>query len=91
MANKIIGIAGGTGSGKVTVAEVFFNPFAGKSVVLTQQDLYYKDLCHIVYDERNKINFDYPDALDNNLLINQLKNLRNVRIVRDSIGILHCL
>ncbi len=71
----IIGIAGGTGSGKTTVANRIYESLKGVNVVVIQQDAYYKDLSHIPLEERKKINFDHPSAFDNDLLIEHLKKL----------------
>ena len=81
MAVKIIGIAGGTGSGKTAVAKEILKHFSGESVVLIQQDAYYKDLSHLEHDKRNDINFDHPDALDNDLLVTHLKDLKNAKAI----------
>jgi len=71
----IIGIAGGTGSGKTTVARRIYESLKGVNVVALQQDAYYIDLSHLPLEERKKINFDHPSAFDSNLLIKQLKKL----------------
>ena len=71
----IIGICGGTGSGKTTVANRILESVRADEVVFIQQDLYYRDLKDMPLDYRNAANFDHPDALDNELLINHLKKL----------------
>src|SRR5205814_8449045 len=71
----IIGICGGTGSGKTTVANRILESVRADEVVFIQQDLYYRDLKEMPLDYRNGANFDHPDALDNELLINHLKKL----------------
>ena len=71
----IIGICGGTGSGKTTVANRILETVRADEVVFIQQDLYYRDLKDMPLDYRNAANFDHPDALDNELLINHLKKL----------------
>lgn len=71
----IIGIAGGTGSGKTTIANRIYESLKGVNVVVIQQDAYYKDLSHLSLEERKKINFDHPSAFDNDLLIEHLKKL----------------
>src|SRR6266849_3475673 len=69
----IIGICGGTGSGKTTVANRILESVSAEEVVFIQQDLYYRDLKDMPLDYRNAANFDHPDALDNELLIKHLK------------------
>ena len=71
----IIGICGGTGSGKTTVANRILESVRADEVVFIQQDLYYRDLKDMPLDYRNAANFDHPDAVDNELLINHLKKL----------------
>jgi len=71
----IIGIAGGTGSGKTTVAQKIFESLNGINVVIIQQDAYYIDLSHLAIEERKKINFDHPASIDNNLLVNHINQL----------------
>jgi uridine kinase len=71
----IIGICGGTGSGKTTVANRILESVRADEVVFIQQDLYYRDLKDMPLDYRNAANFDHPDALDNDLLVNHLKKL----------------
>ena len=72
----IIGICGGTGSGKTTVANRILESVSADEVVFIQQDLYYRDLKDMPLDYRNAANFDHPDALDNDLLVNHLKKLK---------------
>jgi uridine kinase len=71
----IIGISGGTGSGKTTVANRILESVSADEVVFIQQDLYYRNLKDMPLDYRNAANFDHPDAIDNELLINHLKKL----------------
>ena len=72
----IIGISGGTGSGKTTVANRILESVSADEVLFIQQDLYYRNLKDMPLDYRNQANFDHPDALDNDLLVNHLKKLR---------------
>jgi uridine kinase len=72
----IVGIAGGTGSGKTTVVRKIKEVFASNEVIVLPQDAYYKDNGHIPLEERLKINFDHPDSVEFQLLIDQLKMLR---------------
>jgi uridine kinase len=71
----IIGICGGTGSGKTTVANRILQSVSAEEVVFIQQDLYYRNLKDMPLDYRNAANFDHPDAIDNELLANHLKKL----------------
>lgn len=77
----IVGIAGGTGSGKTTVVRKLLEALPGGDVVVMPQDSYYKDNRHISLEERQKINFDHPDSLEFNLLIDHLKQLRKGKTV----------
>ncbi|MGN0191300.1 MAG: uridine kinase [Candidatus Cryptobacteroides sp.] len=71
----IIGIAGGSGSGKTTVVRALTEQLKEKVVVIPQ-DSYYKDSSHLPMEERQKVNFDHPDSIDFDLLIKQLKELK---------------
>ncbi|HUX94364.1 MAG TPA: uridine kinase [Bacteroidales bacterium] len=72
----IVGIAGGTGSGKTTVVRKVSEVFPNGEVIVMPQDSYYKDNKGISIEERQKINFDHPDSVEFNLLIDHLKELR---------------
>jgi uridine kinase len=72
----IIGVAGGTGSGKTTVSEAILERVGRERITYIQHDSYYKDLSHLPLEERHKVNFDHPDALDTNLLVEHLKRLQ---------------
>jgi uridine kinase len=72
----VIGIAGGTGSGKTTVVNQIIKDFADDEVAVISQDSYYKDNKNLSLDERKKVNFDHPRAIDFELLIKHLKELR---------------
>ena len=72
----IIGIAGGTGSGKTTVVRKIIESLPAGEVVLLPQDSYYKDSSHVPVEERQNINFDHPDAFDTDLMIQDLKKLK---------------
>lgn len=72
----IIGIAGGTGSGKTTVVQQIMNEIAKSEVGIISQDSYYKETNNLNYDERCKINFDHPESIDFELLVNHLKELK---------------
>ncbi|HLR34849.1 MAG TPA: uridine kinase [Tissierellales bacterium] len=71
----LIGIAGGTGSGKSTVAKEIYRSIKDRNVVIIEQDSYYKDQSNLSFEERVKTNYDHPFAFDNDLLIEHLKIL----------------
>lgn len=73
----VIGICGGTGSGKSTVAKSIFKSLPDKNIAIIQQDAYYKEQSHLSYDERIKTNYDHPLAFDTDLLIEHLEALLN--------------
>lgn len=75
----LIGIAGGTGSGKSTVARKIADGLPADSVAVIDHDSYYRDRSDLTFDERSKLNFDHPDALDNDLLVEHLEALREGR------------
>ena len=72
----VIGIAGGTGSGKTTVVNQIIQELPEGEVCVISQDSYYKDTSHLLFDERTKINFDHPKAIDFDLLVAHLKELK---------------
>lgn len=72
----ILGIAGGTGSGKTTVVRQILNELPEAEVTVISQDSYYKKNDHLSYQERCNINFDHPNAIDFDLLINHVKELK---------------
>lgn len=71
----IVGVAGGTGSGKSTVVRQIYEKLGLDDVVILQHDSYYLDRGHLSMEERGKINYDHPDALETTLLIKHLKQL----------------
>lgn len=77
----IIGIAGGTGSGKTTVVRKIVESLPGSQVAVIPQDSYYNDNTGIPMEERRKINFDHPNAFDWKLLIHQINELRAGRAI----------
>lgn len=79
MSNRpiFIGIIGGTGSGKSTVARAIFQSLPEKNIAIIQQDSYYKDQSNLSYEERIKTNYDHPLAFDADLLKKHLKQLMN--------------
>ena len=78
----VIGIAGGTGSGKTTVVNKIINAFPAGEVAILPQDNYYKDSSHIPPEERSKINFDEPDAIEWTLLVEHLKELKTGKTIQ---------
>lgn len=71
----IIGVAGGSGSGKTSVTNAIYDYFKGHSILVIEQDYYYKDQSHLPFEERLKTNYDHPLAFDNDLLIEHLQGL----------------
>lgn len=71
----VIGVTGGSGSGKTTVSRDIIERLQGESVVMVPQDAYYKDQSDKIIEERVKTNYDHPDAFDHELLIHQVKQL----------------
>ena len=78
----IIGIAGGTGSGKTTVVNKIIDSFPAGEVAVIPQDSYYKDSSHVPVEERSKINFDEPAAIEWSLLVEHLKQLKSGKTVK---------
>jgi uridine kinase len=73
----VIGIAGGTGSGKTTVANVIIDRVGANHIALLPHDAYYKDLAQLEPAQRALINFDHPDSLETSLLVEHIKCLKN--------------
>ncbi len=73
----IIGICGGTGSGKTTIARKIMEAVKGESVILIEQDSYYRNLEDMPLDARRQTNFDHPDSIDSEMLVNHLKRLKD--------------
>ena len=71
----IIGISGGTSSGKTTVANAIFNRIGSENISYICHDYYYKDLSNLSKEEISKVNFDHPNSLDTHLLINDIIKL----------------
>ncbi len=71
----LIGIAGGSGSGKTLVADTIYKDLGSDKVILLKQDSYYKDLSHLPLEKRHEKNFDHPDAIDSELLLSQVEKL----------------
>ena len=73
----VIGVAGGSGSGKTSVTKSIYEKFKGHSIMILEQDYYYKDQSHLPFEERLKTNYDHPLAFDNDLLLEHLNKLLN--------------
>ncbi|HEU5219449.1 MAG TPA: uridine kinase [Gemmatimonadales bacterium] len=71
----IIGVVGGSGSGKTTVTRAIYD-MEGVDAAFIDQDAYYRDLSHLALEERKQVNYDHPDAFDTELLVAQLGDLR---------------
>jgi uridine kinase len=71
----IVGVAGGSGSGKTTVVQALVEGVAPDSVSLIHHDSYYRDFSGLAFEDREKINFDHPDSLETSLLVEHLKEL----------------
>jgi len=80
----VIGIAGGSGSGKTTVVKAIVNQLQGRVVVIPQ-DSYYKDSSHVPVEERKNINFDHPDAIDWKLMCQQIRELKGGKTIQQPV------
>jgi len=72
----VIGICGGTGSGKTTISDHIIQALSEDRVLILQQDYYYKDLPHLPLAERARQNFDHPDSMDTPLMVEHIRRLR---------------
>ncbi|MBC2856744.1 MAG: uridine kinase [Cetobacterium sp.] len=72
-----IGVAGGSGSGKTTIAHKLVKAFKSEDAILVEQDAYYKELSDLSIEERAKVNFDHPNSIEFELLRDQLLSLKN--------------
>src|SRR5688572_12457310 len=81
----IIGIAGGSGSGKTTVVKKIMSSFSVHQVTLVSQDSYYKNNDHIFLEERQNINFDHPDSIEFDLLVEHMKLLRQGKAIEEPV------
>lgn len=77
MQNKpiVVGVTGGSGSGKTSVSKAIYDHFTGHSILMLEQDFYYKDQAEMAFEERLETNYDHPLAFDTDLLIRHLKQL----------------
>lgn len=81
----LIGITGGTGSGKSTIAKEIIKRFDEKCIAIIEQDSYYKDQSEISYEERIKTNYDHPDAFDTDLFVKHLNMMLNRQCIEKPI------
>ncbi len=79
-----IGICGGTGSGKTTITNRLTEALSEDSVLLLQQDHYYKDTPHLPLEDRAKQNFDHPESVDTQLLISHVRALREGQAIESA-------
>ncbi len=77
----LIGVAGGSGSGKTTVSQAILARVGGDRITYLQHDAYYRDRSHLPFSERVQINYDHPDSLETNLMAQHLKMLRAGELV----------
>lgn len=77
MNTTIIGVAGGTGSGKSTLVRKLQEAFAEEDVITLSHDYYYKAYPNLTYEERTKLNYDHPRSFDTDMMIDHVKNLRS--------------
>lgn len=77
----IIGVTGGSGSGKTTVSKAIYNELHGQAIQIITQDTYYNDQSSMTMEERKAVNYDHPLAFDTDLLIEQLADLRNNKAI----------
>lgn len=90
MANRenkpvIIGVTGGSGSGKTTVSRAIFEQLHGHSLLMLQEDSYYNNQSDMPFEERIKTNYDHPNAFDTELLVKQLKDLLDWKTIEKPI------
>ncbi len=72
----VIGVAGGTGSGKTTVSQEILRRVGAERIVFIQHDSYYRDRSHLSLEERARSNYDHPDSLESEFLVSHLQQLR---------------
>ena len=77
----LVGVAGGSGSGKSTIARSIVEALPSHHVASIEHDAYYRDLSHLTHEERARVNFDHPDSLDNELFIQHLDALKAGRAI----------
>ncbi len=77
----VIGIAGGTGSGKTTIADYILETVGPEKIAFLPHDAYYRNQTDLTYEERSQVNFDHPASLETELLIEHITNLRNQQTI----------
>ena len=77
----IIGVSGGSGSGKTTIVDIIMDALGKEDVIVIKHDDYYKDQSDLSYEERIVVNYDHPNSLDNDLFIDQLVALSNGQMI----------
>lgn len=78
----VIGIAGGSGSGKTTLARLIMERIGPEHIAFLPHDAYYRDFSHLPSEERARVNYDHPDALETELLIQHLQELKQGRAIQ---------
>ncbi len=85
MKTIVIGITGGSGSGKTTVVKKILDFFPGNEVAVISQDAYYRDNSHLSLEERRKINFDHPNSIEFELLVKHIEALKKGQAIEEPI------
>ena len=81
----VLGIAGGTGSGKTTVARAIVEQIGSEQIAYLEHDSYYRDLVHMSMEDRRRVNFDHPDAFETSLLVDHVKTLMSGKSVEQPV------
>lgn len=81
----VLGIAGGTGSGKTTVARAIVEQIGSEQIAYLEHDSYYRDLVHMSMEDRRRVNFDHPDAFETSLLVDHVKTLMSGQSVEQPV------
>ena len=81
----VLGIAGGTGSGKTTVARAIVEQIGSEQIAYLEHDSYYRDLVHMSMEDRRRVNFDHPDAFETSLLVEHVKTLMSGQSVEQPV------
>ncbi len=79
----IIGVTGGSGSGKTSISRAILDQFPNHSIMMLEHDSYYKNQDHLVFEERLNTNYDHPFAFDTDLLIEHLEQLRRFETIEN--------